>query len=146
MYSDATREALNRLWIIHNFSLPSYLNYAPPRWDEEDGVAARLLDNIVRDQQQLADRIGKMVIKYGGELAMGRYPYRFTSLHDLSSPYLWAELLRYQRQTVDAIENLMTQLPTASIAQALAEECLGVAKAHLDSMRESTRDQPNSSV
>ena len=90
----------------------------------------------------MADRIGKMIIEYGGNLTLGKYPTRFTALHDLSSRFMLAELIRYQQRTIEAIEQLTPQLPRASIAQSLAQECLGVAKAHLDSLRENATDQP----
>lgn len=146
MHSDTTCEALNRLWIIHNCSLASYLSFAPPCWSEEDGAAAQLLHDIVRDQQQIADRVGKMIIEYGGSMILGKYPTRFTAMHDLSFQYMWTELMRYQQRTIDAIEKLTPQLPRASIAQALAQECLGVAKAHLDSLRDLAPSQPQLSA
>ena len=136
MSSDVTCEALNRLWVIHNYSLASYLAYAPPFWTDDDGAAMQLLQDVVSDQKRLADRIGKMIVDHGRELSLGKYPDRFTTMHDLSSGFMWDELLWYQQRTIDAIEKLVVQLPQASVAQALAQECLGAAKAHLDSMRE----------
>lgn len=136
MRSASTCDALSRLWVIHNYSLPAYLNYAPPAWKEEDGAAARLLESIHQDQQRLADRIGKMILEYGEVVPAGSFPNRFTAMHDLSSTFMWAVLQSYQQRTVEAIERLIPQLPDGTIARSLAQECLGAAKAHLDAIRE----------
>ena len=136
MRSDATCEMLRRLWELHSYSLLSYLFYAPPVWKEEDGACLRLLKLIHEDQRKLADRIGEMVLEYGGKVLRGMYPLHFTAMHDLSSRFLWAEMIDCQEKTVDAIEQLVPQLPHGTIAQSLAQECLGAAKSHLDSMRE----------
>ena len=146
MHSNATREALTHLWIIHNYSLASYLAYAPPCWKDEDGAAAQVLHDVVADQRRMGDRIGTMVIGCDGDLKLGHFPSRFNTLHDLSAQFMWDELQRYQQRTIDAIEKLIPQFPRASIAEALAQECLGVAKAHLDSMREVSEGKPRLSA
>ncbi len=136
MNSDTTLAALSRLWIIHNYSLASYLGDAPPSWTDEDAAATRLLGDMVADQQRLADRIGKMIIDKRGVLPLGMYPDRFTMWNDLSSRFLLGELVDYQQRTIAAIEKLIPQFPEASIARSLAQECLGAAKAQLDSLHE----------
>jgi hypothetical protein len=136
MPSDKVDQSLSRLWIIHEFSLVSYLAYAPPWWTEDDGAAAQLLRDVHQDQQRLADRIGKMIVHYGGRLPSGKFPNRFTTLHDLASHFIWSELVTYQERTVEAIEQLLPQLPAGTVAEAIGQECLGAAKAHLDAMRE----------
>ncbi len=139
MSRETTISILNRLWVIHNYSLATYLSYAPPWWHEGDGPVMQLLRDVASDQQQLADRLGKLIVHYGGQVVQGKYPNRFTTLHDLSSQYLLQELVQYQQRTVTAIESLIPQLPPGSASQALAQECLGAAKAHLDSMHEIAR-------
>ncbi len=136
MKSDTTREALNRLWVIHNYSLANYLADAPPAWTDEDVAAAALLHDISEDQRHMADRIGKMIIAQGGKLPLGMFPDRFLTWNDLAPRFMLGELVDYQQRTIAAIDKLISQLPQASIAKSLAQECLGVAKAHLDSLRE----------
>lgn len=146
MHSNCTCEALTRLWMIHNYSLASYLDYAPPCWKDEDGAAAQVLRDVVADQKRMGDRIGTMVVGCDGDLKLGHFPSRFNTLHDLSAQFMWDELQRYQLRTIDAIEKLIPQFPRASIAEALAQECLGVAKAHLDSIREVSESKPRLSA
>jgi hypothetical protein len=134
MSDDTTNDILNRLWVIHNRSLPSYLAYARPWWESDDQGPAERLNDIVRDQQEMADRIGRTILENGGQLIAGEFPVKFAALHDLGSEHLRAELIRYQSRTVDAVELLAEQLPPASFARALAQEALGMAKAHLDSL------------
>jgi hypothetical protein len=101
---------------------------------------------VAAEQQQLADRIGQLIVDHDGALSMGQYPSRFTTLHDLSSRYLWQELIECQRHLVATIESLIPQLPGRGAAEALAQECLGVARAHLDSLLEDAppvKPQPN---
>ncbi len=136
MNSDSTSQVLNRLWVIHQYSLANYVSDAPPWWKDDDASAAELLRDVVEDQRRLADRFGTMMVEYGGELAPGKFPARFAALHDLASEFMWAVLLSYQQRTIEAIEKAVAMLPRASMAQALTQESLGVAKAHLDSMRE----------
>jgi hypothetical protein len=60
----------------------------------------------------------------------------FTDLHDLDIDYVILTAVRYQEQDVAAIEQLVERLQTAPAARALAEESLGMAKGHLDTLRE----------
>lgn len=136
MSPDSTNAALNRLWVMHRFSLASYLASAPPCWDETDTAAASLLKDIADEQIDLADRLGKLIAQTRGELSISRYPDRFSGMHDLSVDYTWHELISYQQRTVEAITRLLPQLTAGTKAEAVAQECLGVAKAHLDSLQE----------
>ncbi len=141
MNTNATCAVLNRLWVIHHYSLPSHLAFAPPWWRDEDAKGAQLLCDIVRDQQRLADGFGKLIVECGGRLAAGKFPARFDTFHDLSSQFMWAELIQYQERTIEAIEKSIDELPRASLAQSFTQESLGVAKAHLDSLNELGSDR-----
>ncbi len=136
MNNGSTCEVLNRLWIIHHYSLPNYLGAAPAWWHDEDVGETRLLQQVIRDQQNLANRMGDLILELRGRTVAGKFPAWFTVLHDLSVEFLWSELIRYQQRTVAAIQQCVGRLPPGSLAKALAQESLGVAKAHLDSMRE----------
>jgi len=141
MSSKTAFATLKRLWMIHQYSLPSYLRYAPPWWQDDVSAASQLLADIAAEHQRLADRIGNLIIRERGILATGQFPHRFSRLHDLSSSYLWPELVRDRETTVQAIEQIISELPRGSRAAALAQECLGVAKAQLDSLRETSPDR-----
>jgi hypothetical protein len=136
MDSDVTNQILNRLRIIHQYSLANYVADARPWWNDEGGQAARVLRDVVSQQRQLADRFGRLLVEQSGEVTPGAFPGRFAALHDLASGFMWAELIRYQQRTIASIEKAIAQLPPGTLARAVAQESLGVARAHLDAMRE----------
>ncbi len=130
MTVEMTNDILNRLLVIHSRSLPNFLVYAHPWWKDDHVKATEVLANIVGDQRNIAARAGRLIVENDGAVASGQFPDRFSTLHDLSLDFLLAELIRYQDRTIAAIEQLVRQLPRASMAQGLAQEALGMAKAH----------------
>ena len=136
MNSGSEHDILNRLIVLHNRSLPMYLRDAVPWWSDRNGQAADLLEHITTDQMELVDRLGKMVIDGGEDVDNGEFPMVFTGLHDLSFDYLLEQMIGYQRRTVVAIEKCVEQLPENRMSRPLAQEALGTAKAHLDSLCE----------
>lgn len=135
MSSVETNAVLNRLSVIHSRSLPIYLSYAAP-WAAESNGAADTLNAIVADQLRIADRIGEMILDSNGEVDPGAFPMRYTSLHDLSLNFLLNKLIEQQMRDILAIEQCSSQLATAPLAKAVAEEALGAAKGHLESLKE----------
>jgi len=131
-----TNDLLNRLLVIHARSLPSFLVDAYPSWKDTFVLAAEVLADVVEDQRSIAARAGKLIVENAGSVASGRFPDRFSTLHDLSFDFMLAQLIHYQERTIVAIEQLAGQLPHGSPAQELAQEALGMAKAHRDAMGE----------
>ena len=131
-----TIEVLNRLLVIHHRSLPMYLSYAAPWQTQRDQAAREVLDHIVADQKQMVDRIGELVLERDGDVEHGEFPMYFTGLHDLSFDYLVRRMIADQNRDVAAIEQCVDQLESDPLAKALAQECLGAAKGHLDSLEE----------
>jgi len=136
MSDEKTNEILNRLLVIHARSLPNFLAYAHPWWPAEYAEAAAVLADIVADQQDIATRAGALIVTADGVVAAGQFPDRFSSLHDLSYHFMLAQLVHYQDRTIAALEGFVRQLPPSSVAQELAQEALGKAKAHRDALRD----------
>ena len=67
----------------------------------------------------------------------------FTSLHDLSLDYLLGKLVQHQEETIREIDRCVGQLQTIPTIQAIAQEALGEAKGHLDSLRELVAVSPD---
>lgn len=130
-----TNAVLNRLSVIHSRSLAMYLSYAAP-WSAESNGAADTLKAIVADQKRIADRVGEMIVESNGDVDPGAFPMRFTSLHDLSFRFLLDKLIEHQKRDIVAIEQCTAQLTTAPLAKAVAQDALGAAKAHLESLKE----------
>ncbi|MBI1899687.1 MAG: hypothetical protein HYS13_01065 [Planctomycetia bacterium] len=136
--SRATIAALNRLLTVLSRSLPMYLADATPWAGPDREKAARVLSNIVRDQRDLAARIGELIHGRRGEIALGPLP-DFTILNDLEIDFLVGRLIERQQRDVAAIEEIVRDLSGDAEARALAEEALGAARAHLEMLEELQR-------
>lgn len=136
-------DILNRLHVVHNRSLAMYLGYAKPPALEGEEDAKELIEKIVADQQDFVDRLGTMILDSGNRVAAGEFPMPFTGYHDLSYEFFVSKLIEHQRQDLLVIQQCVEQLNPSPIAKSLAEECLGAAKGHLDSLEELTQSTAN---
>lgn len=138
-----TNDVLNRLYVLHNRSLPRYLHYARPYSLRGDEQAAETLNHIVADQDRMVDRIGAMIIDNDGEVTPGEFPMLFTGWHDLSYAFLNQKMIEYQRRAIKVIDECSGQLNLAPMAKALAEEARGMAEGHLENLLDLTNNQPH---
>jgi hypothetical protein len=136
MSPPSTTEILNRLLVLHERSLPMYLSYAPPAGLMRLPKAKAVLDQIVADQMRTTDRLATIILESNGVVEHGEFPMSFTSLHDLSLPYLLKLLIERQEKTIAACERLADALNMAPYAQAAAREAVGEAKGHLENLQE----------
>jgi len=130
---------LNRLLAIHCKSFPQYLRWSRPHVPPGRGEEMEAIEAIALDQDVLAERISRMIVDADALPRTGEFPMEFTDMHDLDIDYLIQAAVRYQEQDVAAIEQLVDRLHTAPSAKAIAEEALGMAKGHLETLRELTR-------
>ena len=131
-----TCSSLNRLSVAHSRSLTVYLQYAPPWLEKGDEEVTTVLKQIVRDQEAMVDRIGAMIQSAGEDVDPGEFPISFASLHDLSLEYLVSLMIEGQREIISISEKAVSELAADAMAQAVAQEAVGAAKAHLDSLLE----------
>ena len=129
---------LNRLLAIHCRSFPQYLRWARPHVPRGRGQELEAIDAVALDQDVMAERISRMIVDADALPRTGEFPMEFTDLHDLDIDYVLLAAERYQAEDVAAIEQLVERLRTAPAARAIAEESLGMAKGHLDILRELT--------
>jgi hypothetical protein len=127
--------ALNRLLTILERSLPFYLSYTSPWTRERDEKATVALARIVEQQQELTARVAELVLEMG-PMNLGEYPIEFYDLHDLSLEFLLGKLVEYQRKDIAALEKVVLKLQPDRRAAALAEEALGMARGHLETLEE----------
>jgi hypothetical protein len=127
---------LNRLLQIHYRSLPMYLSSARPWVPRGHEKAAETLDLIVEDQKRMVEKISDELLSAGADIDTGEFPMVYTDLHDLSVDYLLTELVESQRNDVAAIEDCVVGLG----GDPLAQEALGAAKGHLESLEEAVAD------
>jgi hypothetical protein len=129
-----TLEALNELLTIHARSLPRYLTYARPWIHPGDEDALETLQLIVRDQQQMMERITETILDMEAQPDPGRFPLEFTATHDLSLDFLLRRAVEYQRTDVESIERCVEALRLVPAVLPLAQEALGLARGHLESL------------
>lgn len=139
MSNPDTLSQLNRLLTIEYRSLPMYLHDADPWARSSDEAAREALDHIIADQLHMSQRIASHIQDLGEAASPAEFPMEFTDLHFLSLEYLLRELLRYQRQAIADLEECVAALAEsddadAEDAQRLAEETLGMERAHLESL------------
>jgi hypothetical protein len=136
MNSIDTLAVLNHLLVLHRRSLPMYLSFAVPWVQAGDTADGEALALIVADQQRMADRLGAMIVEADGVPNEGEFPSRFTAWNDLSFVYLRQKLVGDQQQRIAAMERCVGQLRLAPLALAVAQEALGEARGHLETLRE----------
>lgn len=125
---------LNRLLSILHRSFAAYLASAAPWTRRGDAPATEALLHLVEDQERLAARVADMVLDFGERIEMGEFPMEFTGKNFLSLDFVLQELIRYQHHDIAAMERVGQQLVDVPAARMLAEEAIGMAKAHLETL------------
>ena len=136
MIEPSTVQNLNRLLAIETRSFPQYLQFSRPYVPPGHEHLVEAIQSIVADQNALAERISQILLDAHAPVRTGEFPMDYTDKHDLSIDYLVEIAVEFQEQDIAAISEIVEHLQTAPAAKALAEEALGMAKGHLDSLRE----------
>ncbi len=135
-----TIDALNRLLVIMHRSLARYIvdasPWTPPALQAEAGQAQLLLTNLVADEKLYAEKLADLIMTRGGTLDLGDFPMQFTDTNDLALDFMLGELLHCQRQDVALIEACARDLAADTEAKTLADEILGNARGHLQSLKD----------
>ena len=129
MTSNQTLNTLNRLLAVHCQSLPLYLSQTTPWTRTGDEEAQQAMQLVVEDQTQLTQRLATMIVEDGGVPNRG-VARDYTAMNDLSLEFLLGKVIDQLRQTIPA------DLSTAPMAKGLAEESLGMARGHLQSLED----------
>lgn len=139
MSSDIVIGTLNRLLAIHCQSISNYLTQTSP-WSAGPSDRSReALDHLVKDQQWLIDRIARYIDQLGGNPDPG-HRRDLTSLNDLSLDFLIQRVIESQHDDIHAIENCVESLEQDVEARGLAQQALGIAKGHLETLEEIVRE------
>jgi hypothetical protein len=132
----STAAIMNRLLALHQRSLPMFLTYAAPWTSTHDLKAVQTLRYLVEDQKRLAARMADYMLERRWRIDNGEFPLEFTGLHDVSLEYLWQKLIDAEKSDIAAIQQCIAGLASDPFARALAEEALGSARGHLESLEE----------
>jgi len=131
-----TIDVLNRVLAVLYRSLPVYLQGAKP-WTPNDGRRALdALARIAEDQQRYSQRVAAAILQEDGQIAVGQFPLEFTAIHDLALDYLVKRVAQSQRRDIEIIRECVAALADASALRVLAEEILGNAEGHLETLEE----------
>lgn len=129
---------LSRLLVLLGRSFPQYLQYSRPHMTPGRNDIVDTIQSIVEDQNVLTDRIKSMLFEAEAPIRTGEFPMEFTDMHDLNLDFLVQVAVAYQQQDVATIGEIVEELQAAPAAKSLAEEALGMAKGHLESLKELT--------
>ena len=126
-----SQSGLNRLLAITQYSLASYLVYAPSWTHSGDEPLAEAARRIAAAQQAETVRIGRLLVRRYGHAESGRFPSRFTEYNDVALDYLAQRLIEHERLMIDGIGRCAEQLAGDPEAKRLAEQALAGEKRHL---------------
>jgi hypothetical protein len=136
MPQDSSVDILNRLLRIVYRSLSMYLAGTSPWTSRDDGRAEAVLSHLVADSKFYSQKIADAILDRNGIIEAGSFPIEFADVHDLSLDFMVGELIEAQRRGVKAIEACVNALARDRAAKAIAEEVLGNARGHLESLEE----------
>jgi predicted outer membrane protein len=102
------------------------------RADEETRA---VLQHLVTDQKTHSEQIARLVLDLGGSPNRGQRR-DLTPLNDLALGFLLQRIIECQEQDIGTIEECLNDLTEHAEASALAQEALGMAKGHLESLAE----------
>jgi len=129
-------DVLNRLLTLLYRSLPMYFQGARPWTSPESRQSVDVLTRVADDQRMYAQRIAKAILDEGGRPAAGQFPIEFTGIHDCSLDFLVRRAAEDQRRDLEVIRQCVAALADRPRLQALAEEILGNALGHLETLEE----------
>lgn len=135
---------LNRLLAIHYRSLPMYLVDAG-MWrsslphDEELGKA---IDRLTADYRQTCARLAEAILDRHGAIEPSSFPMEFTDTNFLSLDYMLGEIIELHKLDMEEMRRIVLALGNDPDAKYLAQECLGAAKAHLETLEALAAKQP----
>ena len=134
-----TSQVVNQLLSLHARSLPVYLSDAAPFTTAKFAHAKDIVEMIAADQMMTVDKLADYKMERNEAVLLGQFPIEFTGYHDLSIDFLLDELVRRQKQDMETIGRICDELKSQPEILPLAQETLGAAKGHLESLEELLR-------
>lgn len=131
-----TIATLNELLAVHSRSLAVYLSDAVPWLAAGGSHAWEAIERIAGDHQATYDRIGDLILQKGGDVDSGEFPMAFTGYNDLSLDFLLQKLIEGQTRDIKRIEACVARLGHDAHARAVAQEALGAAIAHQETLQD----------
>ena len=146
MNNRETIDALNQLLAIHYRSLPMYVTEAVPWTHYGDEKATAAVEDIVASHNAIVVRLADEIQNRYGVVDPGDYPAEYTDLHFLSLDYLLLEIVAALDRDMQLIQGCIRRLEDDRVGKALAEEALGNARGHRQTIGELLKPAARSSV
>jgi hypothetical protein len=138
MNSSELAKVLSRLSAIHNRSFPVFLLQSSSWVRGANDKPAETLKRIAEANQVLVDRIGRELYAHQSVAEHGEFPMYYADWIDLSPTFMVNSAITEVRRDVAAINECVDELAEEPMLLALAQEALGEAKGHVDSLVELT--------
>ena len=135
MNSSVVIGALNRLLAVHCQSVAMYVINTNPWVPRGEDQAQAVFGDLVADRRELIQRLATYIDRLGGMPDCGQR-HDYTVLNDLSLDFLLGRVISDQKETIHTIEQGLADFDSDMEAKALAQEALGMAKGHLESLEE----------
>lgn len=126
-------DALNRLFLIHRFSLATYLRGSHEYTHSGDEQAVKALHQIADDHDDCTKRVARLLDDAVGSVPHSSFPMEFTDHDDIALDYLLPELARHEQQMVDCINQVKADLVAPeSELQTLVASMLAKKQNHIE--------------
>ncbi|MBL9092928.1 MAG: hypothetical protein JNL96_17035 [Planctomycetaceae bacterium] len=127
---------LNELLAIHYRSFPMYLSDAGVWRDDStfDDELARAVRTLVADYRVTCGKLATAILDRNGSIDPSWYPMEFTDTNFLSLEYLLGEIIERHRADLASMQRIVVALGAEPDAKTLAQEAVGAAKAHLETL------------
>ncbi len=136
MKSSELVKVLNRLSMIHNRSFPAFLLQSSSWVRGAADKPAEVLKRIAEANQAMVDRLGRDLYEHRAVADQGEFPMYYADWIDLSAAFTVSAAIDELRRDVDDINQCIEALEEEPMMLAVAQEALGEAKGHIDSLVE----------
>ncbi|MGE3808491.1 MAG: hypothetical protein AB7K24_27825 [Gemmataceae bacterium] len=127
---------LNRLLILIQYSLASYLRYASPWTQQGNGQMLEAVRQITANHEAHVDRIGRLIRERRGKIDRGEFPTQFTAYNYLALDYLALRLVEHERKLIEEIARCVDELGTDPEALQLGQSLLASERQNLRTLTE----------
>jgi hypothetical protein len=123
---------LQDLHSLLRYSFPQYMAFARPHAPKGRREALAVFNDIATDQTEQADRASQLLDELHVAPDSPGFPMEFTDAHDLSIDYLLRLAAKHQVAEVSELRELAQRPGLSHSVRTLAEECVGMSRAHLE--------------
>lgn len=136
MSTFATVDTLNLVLQVHYRSLPMYLAEAEPWRRHGSTERVAVVQDLINDDVRFSKIAADWIQRRGGVIDLGEFPIGFTDTNDLALDFLIEEIVNDQQGKIADLEDCLKVADVDPGVRSLAQEALGAARGHLQSLQE----------